>query len=151
MLAIEAFEVGRVLNNQRLTSMYFVVLLLLLLSIPVRTPGTAFSALLADTPPMGWNSWDGYGTTINEADFKANADWLAKHLRPYGWEYVVVDADWFVTNPVAEGNSKAFHYVMDVNGRYLPPSSRFSSPYFTPLATTGNAWFRRFVSFCLQS
>jgi hypothetical protein len=99
-LAIEAFEVGRVLNNQKLNSMYFVVLLLLLqLSIPVRTPGAAFSALLADTPPMGWNSWDGYGTTINEADFKANADWLAKHLRPYGWEYVVVDADWFVWVP----------------------------------------------------
>ena len=78
--------------------MYFVVLLLLL-SIPVRTPGAAFSAVLADTPPMGWNSWDGYGTTINEGDFKANADWLAKHLKPYGWEYVVVDADWFVTNP----------------------------------------------------
>jgi len=106
--------------------MYFVVLLLLV-SIPVRAPGAPFPAALADTPPMGWNSWDGYGTTINEADFKANVDWLARHLKPYGWEYVVVDADWFVTNPVAEGNSKAFHYVMDVNGRYLPPSSRFPS------------------------
>ena len=119
--------------------MYFVVLLLLLLvSIPVRTLGAAFPAVLADTPPMGWNSWDGYGTTINEADFKANVDWLAKHLKPYGWEYVVVDEDWFVTDPVAEGNSKAFHYVMDVNGRYLPPSSRFPSAAggagFRPLA-----------------
>jgi alpha-galactosidase len=125
------------LNNQKLNSMYFVVLLLLL-SIPVRTPGAASSAVLADAPPMGWNSWDGYGTTINEADFKANAEWLAKHLKPYGWEYVVVDADWFVTNPVAEGNSKAFHYVMDVNGRCLPPSSRFPSAAggagFRPLA-----------------
>ena len=72
--------------------MYFVVLLLLV-SIPVRTPGAAFPAVLADTPPMGWNSWDGCGTKINEADFKANADWLAKHLKPYGWEYVVVDAE----------------------------------------------------------
>ena len=35
------------------------------------------SSLLAATPPMGWNSWDGYGTTVKEADVKANAQWLA--------------------------------------------------------------------------
>ena len=36
---------------------------------------------LAETPPMGWNSWDGYGTTINEEQFKANAKWFAEHLK----------------------------------------------------------------------
>jgi alpha-galactosidase len=93
---------------------------------------------LAITPPMGWNSWDAYGTTINEADFKANVDWLARHLKPYGWQYLVVDADWFVTNPMPEGNSKAFQYVMDDHGRYLPAASRFPSASdgagFGPLA-----------------
>ena len=34
--------------------------------------------ILAATPPMGWNSWDGYGTTVKEADVKANAKWLAE-------------------------------------------------------------------------
>ena len=28
----------------------------------------------APTPPMGWNSWDSYGTTVTEAEVKANAD-----------------------------------------------------------------------------
>jgi len=42
--------------------------------------------MLAETPPMGWNSWDGYGTTINEAEFRANADWFANHLKPHGWQ-----------------------------------------------------------------
>ena len=79
----------------------------------------------AATPPMGWNSWDGYGTTINEAQFKANAEWLAMHLKPYGWQYVVIDMEWFVTNPVAEGNSKNFEYAMDDYGRYIPPPVRF--------------------------
>jgi alpha-galactosidase len=96
------------------------------------------ASALATTPPMGWNSWDGYGTTINEADFKTNADWFAKHLKPFGWQYVVIDADWFVTNPVAEGNSKTFQYVMDGYGRYLPAASRFPSANdaagFKPLA-----------------
>ena len=94
--------------------------------------------LLASTPPMGWNSWDGYGTTINEDQFKANAAWLAKHLKPFGWQYVVVDMEWFVTNPKAEGNSKTSQFSMDGYGRYTPPQSRFPASVndagFKPLA-----------------
>ena len=29
----------------------------------------------AKTPPMGWNSYDYYDTTVTEADIKANADY----------------------------------------------------------------------------
>ena len=82
---------------------------------------------LALTPPMGWNSWDGYGTTINEDQFKANALWFASHLKPYGWQYVVVDMEWFVTNPRAEGNSKDSLFSLDANGRYTPAVGRFPS------------------------
>ncbi len=95
-------------------------------------------SLLASTPPMGWNTWDGYGTTIDEANFKANVDWFAKNLKPYGWQYVVLDMEWFVTNPVPEGNSKTFQYSMDNYGRYAPPPARFPSAAgdlgFKPLA-----------------
>jgi alpha-galactosidase len=94
--------------------------------------------LLAETPPMGWNSWDSYGTTIDEAEFKANVQWLADHLKPYGWQYVVVDEDWFVTNPVPEGNSKNSQFVVDSFGRYTPALNRFPSAAdgagFKPLA-----------------
>ena len=87
----------------------------------------ASAGIVAETPPMGWNSWDGFGTTINEAQFKSNADFFAKHLKPYGWQYVVVDMEWFVLNPTAEGNSKHFEYSLDEYGRYVPPVSRFPS------------------------
>ena len=30
--------------------------------------------MLAETPPMGWNSWDGYGTTINEAECNRSSE-----------------------------------------------------------------------------
>jgi alpha-galactosidase len=83
--------------------------------------------MLAATPPMGWNSWDGYGTTINEDQFKANADWFAKHLKPLGWEYVVIDMEWFVTNPKPEGNSKTSKFSLDGFGRYTPAVGRFPS------------------------
>ncbi len=96
------------------------------------------SSLLAATPPMGWNSWDGYGTTVKEADVKANAQWLAEHLKPFGWQYVVVDMEWFVTNPTPEGNSKTSQYSMDDYGRYTPAANRFPSAAnaagFKPLA-----------------
>ena len=96
------------------------------------------TSLLAAKPPMGWNSWDGYGTTVKEADVKANADWLAKHLKPFGWQYVVVDMGWFVTNPIPEGNSKTSQYSLDNFGRYVPAVNRFPSAAndagFKPLA-----------------
>jgi len=83
--------------------------------------------MLAATPPMGWNSWDGYGTTVNEDQFKANADWFAKHLKPFGWQYVVIDMEWFVTNPKPEGNSKSSKFSIDSFGRYTPAVQRFPS------------------------
>ena len=31
-------------------------------------------------PPMGWNSWDSYGTTLTEDELLANARFMAEHL-----------------------------------------------------------------------
>jgi len=94
--------------------------------------------LLAPTPPMGWNSWDSFGTTVTEEDVRANAAWLSHYLKPHGWQYVVVDMEWFVTNPTPEGNSKNSQYSMDKYGRYIPDDRRFPSAAnnagFRPLA-----------------
>lgn len=100
---------------------------------------TQFSeAMLARTPPMGWNSWDSFGTTVREADVRANAEWMASNLMRYGWQYVVIDMEWFVANPTAEGNSKNARYNLDENGRYIPDPARFPSSAngagFKPLA-----------------
>jgi hypothetical protein len=54
-------------------------------------PAAAGDAGIAQTPPMGWNSWDSYGRTVSEAQFKANSRWMAKHLKRFGWQYVVID------------------------------------------------------------
>ena len=53
----------------------------------------------APTPPMGWNSYDYYDTTVNEEQVRANARVLAEKLRPFGWEYVVVDIEWYAHDP----------------------------------------------------
>lgn len=93
----------------------------------------------APTPPMGWNSWDCYGPTVEESEVKANADYMAEKLRKYGWEYVVVDIRWFVKNDKAGGyNQTDAVYMMDDYGRYYPAVNRFPSAAggkgFKPLA-----------------
>src|SRR5579864_6560818 len=62
--------------------------------------GTDFHAW-APTPPMGWNSWDCFATTITEAQTKAQADVMAQKLARFGWRYIVVDIQWY--EPQASG------------------------------------------------
>jgi hypothetical protein len=94
--------------------------------------------ILAATPPMGWNSWDSYGRTLNEESIKANARWMAEHLKRFGWEYVVVDEGWYLGNLDIDGNDQRVRFEMDANGRYLPVPARFPSAgknlTFRPLA-----------------
>ncbi|WP_069659938.1 glycoside hydrolase family 27 protein [Arcticibacter eurypsychrophilus] len=82
----------------------------------------------AQTPPMGWNSWDCYGSTVTESEVKSNADYMSANLKKLGWQYIVVDIRWFVENDKAGGyNQTDPRYVMDQYGRYLPFSGRFPS------------------------
>lgn len=102
-----------------LTAIVSVMALLPFAACPVR------SQTLAPTPPMGWNSWDSYGLTINEADFKANAAVLAG-LTKYGWKYAVIDEGWYMAN--TEGKTlEDKHYLWDQNGLLIPIVSRFPS------------------------
>jgi alpha-galactosidase len=91
-------------------------------------------AQLATTPPMGWNSWDSYGLTITQQEFRQNADWLHTHLQPSGWQYVVVDEGWYLATPEKTDQG----YTLDANGRYIPAIDRFPSADkdrgFKPLA-----------------
>ena len=50
--------------------------------------------MIAQTPPMGWNSWDCYGAAVTEKQVIQNARYMADHLKPFGWEYIVVDIQW---------------------------------------------------------
>lgn len=94
------------------------------------------------TPPMGWNSYDYYDTTVNEAQVKANADFMAAHLKEFGWEYVVVDIEWY-SNDAGTIRGR-FQYIpfgdieMDAYGRLQPSPARFPSSAggkgFAPLA-----------------
>lgn len=89
---------------------------------------------VATTPPMGWNSWDAYGMTITELQFKQNVGWFHAHLQPSGWQYVVIDEGWYLASPQQADQG----YTLDANGRYVPAADRFPSAEedrgFKPLA-----------------
>ena len=42
-------------------------------------------------PPVVWSSWTSYYADVTEADMVRNTDWLARNLKPYGFEYVQLD------------------------------------------------------------
>ena len=93
---------------------------------------------LAPTPPMGWNSWDSFGTTVQEDQVKSVADVMARDLAQFGWKYVVVDIQWYA--PDAEGHDykPGARLALDDYGRLLPAVNRFPSAAngagFKPLA-----------------
>ena len=88
--------------------------------------------------PMGWNSWDCYGAAVTEDIVRANADYMAKNLKQYGWEYIVVDIQW--SNPTAPNHEyQPFTELdMDEYSRLIPSPKRFPSAAdgkgFGPLA-----------------
>jgi hypothetical protein len=92
----------------------------------------------AQTPPMGWNSWDCYGAGVWESNVIANADYMALHLKPHGWDIITIDIQWY--EPLAHTTEYRRNAVleMDGNGRLLPATNRFpmtaTTRSFKPIA-----------------
>lgn len=94
--------------------------------------------MVAFYPPMGWNSWDCYGAAVDEKTVKQNADFMAKHLKKYGWEYIVVDIEWYQPSVLTHEYQPFAELVMDEYSRLMPAKNRFPSAAggkgFAPLA-----------------
>ena len=88
--------------------------------------------------PMGWNSWDCYGASVTEETVKKNADFMAKYLKEYGWEYIVVDIQWYEPTATTHEYHPFTELCMDEYSRLIPAPNRFPSSAggkgFAPLA-----------------
>lgn len=104
---------------------------------------------VAQKPPMGWNSYNSFGSAVHEDEVRANADYMAKKMKSLGWEYVIVDFCWSYPNPPGSTVGNPFQsrlpdgaYIpwlnMDEYGRLLPDEKKFPSSRdgkgFKPLA-----------------
>lgn len=87
-----------------------------------------------EAPLLGWNSYDCYGTHINEALTMANLDAFIGKLYPYGYEYFVLDAGWYRHYDLKAGEvwpskgDKA-HLRYDAYGRFLPSEVLFPNGF----------------------
>lgn len=94
--------------------------------------------MITKTAPMGWNSWDCYGASVTEDVVRKNAEFMAKNLRQYGWEYIVVDIQWYEPNAKSHEYNPFTELCMDEYSRLIPAQNRFPSSAggkgFAPLA-----------------
>ena len=88
--------------------------------------------------PMGWNSWDCYGASVNEETVRKNAEYMAKYLKKYGYEYVVVDIQWYEPTAASHEYHPFAELCVDEYSRAVPAVNRFPSAKdgkgFAPLA-----------------
>jgi alpha-galactosidase len=93
---------------------------------------------IALTPPMGWNSWDCYGASVREDEIRGNAKYMAKYLKPFGWEYIVVDIQWYEPGAYSSSYRPFVPLEIDECSRLIPAVNRFPSAAdgkgFKPLA-----------------
>src|SRR5262245_59873437 len=94
--------------------------------------------LLAPTPPIGWNSWNSFATTITEQQALETAAIMARDLLPFGYDVFTIDIQWY------EPEARSYNYntrpvpTMDGHGRVTPALNRFPSAAngagFAPIA-----------------
>ena len=99
--------------------------------------------MIAQYPPMGWNSWDCWGAAVTEDIVRRNAEYMAAHLKPFGWEYVVVDIQWYQPTAVDHSYAPFAALSMDENGRLLPAENRFLNSIYSA--------FKHQPGFCVSS
>lgn len=126
-------------GNSRIVSWWLRVAVVIS-SVLVLSAGS--NADVSTTPPMGWNSYDALNHSVTEEQVKAAADFMAEHLKEYGWEYVCIDWAWYFTGNLTGAPNQSGNFnppvVVDEYGRMLPDPGKFPSSTggkgFKPLA-----------------
>ena len=95
---------------------------------------------LAPRPPMGWNSWNSFATSISEEQALETARIMAARLLPAGYDIFTIDHQWYEPNASSYDYSPAPQPTLDEYGRLVPAPNRFPSSAggkgFAPLAQT---------------
>lgn len=113
---------------------------------PARRPGKLTG--LAPRPPMGWNSWNSFATTITEAQAIENAAIMRDRLLPSGYSIFTVDIQWYEPGATGYAYRSDAVPVLDGHGRLQPDPVRFPSAAngggFTDLARRVHAMGLKF-------
>ena len=101
------------------------------------TLGVPFYSSFDDThfraAPMVWSSWTSYYEDVTETDMTLNADWIATHLLPYGFEYVELD-DGYDRTP--EGHS----WIENWDQKKFPHGPQWLTSYIRSKGLKAGIW-----------
>ncbi|MCI1778484.1 MAG: putative Ig domain-containing protein [Bacteroidales bacterium] len=103
---------------------------------------------LALTPPMGWNSWNCWGLTVDDGKVRAAADaFIESGLADYGWSYINIDDGWEAPERDGNGNIVAndkFPDMKELTG-YVHGKGLKMGLYSSPGPTTCGGFLGSFL------
>lgn len=99
---------------------------------------TPQQVLLTPTPPMGWNSYDSYGTYCHEEACFENLKEFVKTYWPLGYDYFVIDGGWYIEYEFHPGTifpttDKGYDVNLNEDGYFIPSKTYFPNG-FKPIA-----------------
>ncbi|WP_300852120.1 NPCBM/NEW2 domain-containing protein, partial [uncultured Bacteroides sp.] len=71
---------------------------------------------IALTPPMGWNSWNCWGLSVDDEKVREAARMMNEKLQAYGWTYVNIDDGWEAAERTKKGELLANEKFPDFKG-----------------------------------
>ena len=101
------------------------------LGLPLYAP---FDDSYFKRPPMVWSSWTSYYGYVTEKDIVRNTDWIADHLKPYGFEYVELD-DGYERGPEGE-----HYWIENWNREKFPHGPKWLADYIKSKGLRAGLW-----------
>jgi alpha-galactosidase len=120
------------MNNQQrwISSLIFFVLF----SVILNNQTSAQPSNKTYAPLLGWNSYNCYGSNADAKILSENLDVFIEKLKPFGYEYFVIDAGWYRHYDLKQGEKwpskgdKA-HLNIDEYGRFIPSKTLFPNDF----------------------
>ena len=75
---------------------------------------------IALTPPMGWNSWNCWGLSVDDEKVREAARMMNEKLHAYGWTYVNIDDGWEAAERTKQGELLSNEKFPDFKGKGNP-------------------------------
>lgn len=129
-------------NQEILSKVMTMILLVISSAIYSQTSIQNF----APKPPLGWNSFDSYRSSMTADQALPTIDVMAKEYLPFGYEYFVMDAGWYVTtNPAKHKGLESFGMCV-VNPERFPKGIKVLTNYAHKKGLKFGVWMMRGIS-----
>jgi len=84
--------------------------------------------------PALWCSWDSCYGDVREQDITRNADWIGAHLKPYGFDYIVLDDGY------DRGRNGEHYWIDNWNRQKFPHGPKWLTDYIKSKGLRAGIW-----------